>query len=874
MITDGQKCQPHTQKVCVQIVAVLLLMDWLPAARCSDSNLTERDALGAIFGDSIRIDSALETHLSAAAMSPDDRFRFLSKWVLPSEDHDSFRVDIGFLPVHAAPPVANSFPDSTVSTVAAGDLVSPAIDLVLLAREQNRLPHLRALLNGRQPDDVEQQKAVVALQTIMALSVTDFEQAKASMQQLFELAAANPVVVSERGPEAVTIWFARQHPEMFEATRDMAMLVYEQARTQQGPRSERWHRHVSSLKRWYLGIGDHAEDTDPSRKSPLTHWKPTSRMTANTRGSGYPQARWEARRSGVTHVTSHDHDYLYYAIPMKGDLTVEADVTTFDYREIHLGFGNIWAGISHNHKSVWCGAFREPVQTPDIDPPLSKIDKQMRVRVDARDGLRTTWTNRRRIYETEHTAKHDPWLSIHSGWASSGTVQNLIISGSPQIPDEIDLAAIEELPGWQPYFDESAGRLGDWRWERANTSFGETPVLRGRRNVYPDTVFESLLRYHRPMFEDGMIEYDFLYGDSTESLFHTHPTLDRLVFLLAPEGVRIHWLTDGKYDWTDLDPANATTEPDNRRGPERLPLKQGDWNHLQLKLKGDTVDLMLNGVHVYSRILEATNQRTFGLFHYADRAEARVRNIHWKGDWPKQLPSIREQELVNDPSLQLLESGAALPLVFYHDFADGLPPDRFAVFDGGLGTDITEHSDGIHVSRPGAEGLIKYTLGPRLRLGGDFEITAEFADMQTSLSPGGQCNCYLLAEIDDKQNSHVRIFRGDHTNKQIVYSTNYILVNEKRRYRIENEVPEAATSGRLRLLRCGTKMYYLFAEFDSPNFRLIDTLEVGTEMTVSNRLRLGVQTGKPGSTSAVWKRLTIRADKVVREWETTNIQQQ
>jgi len=39
-------------------------------------------------------------------------------------------------------------------------------------------------------------------------------------------------------------------------------------------------------------------------------------------------------------------------------------------------------------------------------------------------------------------------------------------------------------------------------------------------------------------------------------------------------------------------------------------------------MHGDLVELMLNEQLVFSRVLESTNLRTFGLFHYADQTEA------------------------------------------------------------------------------------------------------------------------------------------------------------------------------------------------------------------------------------------------------------
>jgi hypothetical protein len=118
--------------------------------------------------------------------------------------------------------------------------------------------------------------------------------------------------------------------------------------------------------------------------------------------------------------------------------------------------------------------------------------------------------------------------------------------------------------------------------------------------------------------------------------------VDRLVFLLDPEGVRLHWLTDGSHDRTGLPPDNTATEPKNRRGPAVLPLKPKTWNHIKLSLSGDTIALRLNDTVIYERPLEATNQRTFGLFHYADATALRVRNVIYRGNWPRRVPTAAE----------------------------------------------------------------------------------------------------------------------------------------------------------------------------------------------------------------------------------------
>ena len=150
---------------------------------------------------------------------------------------------------------------------------------------------------------------------------------------------------------------------------------------------------------------------------------------------------------------------------------------------------------------------------------------------------------------------------------------------------------------------------------------------------------EEALHYHRPLVEDGTVDYEFYYDPEAVM---AHPMLDRLVFLLEPAGVRIHWLTDLQNERSGLKKENVFDEPDNRRGPAKLPLKEKAWNALRLTLKGDVVTLNLNGQDVYERKLEPTNLRTFGVFHWQDLTELRVRHVTIRGDWPKQLPTAAD----------------------------------------------------------------------------------------------------------------------------------------------------------------------------------------------------------------------------------------
>jgi hypothetical protein len=122
--------------------------------------------------------------------------------------------------------------------------------------------------------------------------------------------------------------------------------------------------------------------------------------------------------------------------------------------------------------------------------------------------------------------------------------------------------------------------------------------------------------------------------------------------LLEPNGVRLHWITDGPdIDATGLAPANVADDPSGRRGPERWPLRAGDWNQVKLALDGPTLSLELNGVKIYERALAPALGRVFSFYHDKARTLARVRAVVLQGDWPAALPTAATTDLaaLRDP---------------------------------------------------------------------------------------------------------------------------------------------------------------------------------------------------------------------------------
>ena len=151
---------------------------------------------------------------------------------------------------------------------------------------------------------------------------------------------------------------------------------------------------------------------------------------------------------------------------------------------------------------------------------------------------------------------------------------------------------------------------------------------------------ESLVQYHRPLMEDGVLSYEFLYEPGSTEV---HPALDRMAFMLEPKGLSLHWLTAAEYEQTELSPQNRY--PLEGVVPGDLPLKVGDWNAVSLQLTRSTLAVVLNDKEIAKVPLPENNNRTLGFFRYKDATGARIRKIIHRGAWPKSLPEIADQEL-------------------------------------------------------------------------------------------------------------------------------------------------------------------------------------------------------------------------------------
>ncbi|MBC7967284.1 MAG: DUF1583 domain-containing protein, partial [Fuerstia sp.] len=452
-------------------------------------------------------------------------------------------------------------------------------------------------------------------------------------------------------------------------------------------------------------------------------WTPVTYPLAARRGVGMPAAEWLFTRSQAINVANHGDDAVYCNIPFLGDLDVEADTTVSNWREAEMIVGARWVSSSHQADLHTIGTVRRQIGDFKSARSTTRMDHWYRHRTSITGQTADVSLDGNKVHRDTFAKVRDPWIGIRSRQLNEGGARNVRISGTPEIPATIDLIG----PGLDSWFDYYAA---EEPWEQLTWSLNDREII-GRRLPAADqgTMNERALFYHRPMLEDGTIEYEFYYQARAKC---AHPAIDRLCFILTDDHVGLHLLTDGVYDQTSADPANLTAMPPRSK---RLPLKQDAWNRMQLHLRGDVIELILNGELVAEQTLPATNQRFFGLFHYADQEELRVRNMHWSGNWPRTLPTADADELAGSQSDFLDNDQDHLKAVFHHDFSkQGLPPELFRLATGEWDKDVTLSGNGL-LMKAVTTRVSSVSLGHTI--GGDFDIYARYNAFQGAAEGGG-----------------------------------------------------------------------------------------------------------------------------------------
>ncbi len=901
----------------VRVRNVVLTGDW-PKTFTPElgSNLTassrqptadERQRLGRTFEDKYAAASVDHVLLQTRALPPAERYAALLNWVLPNDNHTTLRLYGEFTPADVVasaplkfsteptllaraalpsggrespgssggpaigtskqgasaaneepgdlrPPLGKTARKTTGKPAArrtrsGGELISPAIELVALAKELDKLPELVAAVEKVPESTPQLKRSRYAMLVLMSLAAEDFNTAGAVLTEMAP--GRNPglsddLTVTDRWPEMIAAWEAMRVPELRPASLALFELIVDSI-NRKGTGHE-WDVIVRGGRQRVKMLIERQGDLPlASGVSPRGQWTQGTLVRATSRGSGLIP-RWRFDGNTVQHVGGHGNDLLFFQSPLRGTFTVEADLSTHGWREARAMYGGIWAAPQYTLEATDIGNLTTNWVGPKYPTKLEPLGDFYRLTLEVTPDKAVYHLQGRAIHETTLGDDCDPWLAIHAFGQYAAEIRSLRITGEPQIPEELHLSKRSDLQGWfgDVYGDTMLVENAMWRKNGDEITGQKVVGLEGRSR-------ESLLQYHRPMLEDGEITYDFFHVAGQTLV---HPALGRLALLLDADGVKVHWLTDAQFERTGLAPDNVFVEQEHRRGPAKLPLKANDWNQLSLKLTGDTLALSLNGESIYERPIEASNLRTFGLFHYAGDTDVRVKNVIYRGNWPKTLPSVKEQEFAgHDLELASFKPGE-LPATFAWNF-QGEPPR--GIIPTGVPHVAKRVADpnGMRVSRLAGPGPHEagYQL-QNLSIQGDFVLTLGYRDFQSQTK--------TLKINQDWQSPRVEIMLplggdyGQPTHTHSIAFTHRRLANDTLSLGVitgangskwvVQPFPQPKNEGRLRIVRRGVLCYFLTAPLGSDAWQLLERRTV-TAAIVGNAI-IGVRAELEGDESS------------------------
>ena len=843
-------------------------------------------------------DNAYAIYRHAVKLETPERFQFLRRWVMPNESSDLLRTSGAFTPTHPAPPVLNENPIDVATAEArqaidtrcvqtGGNFVSPALLLVLAAMELNRLPELKQQIMELPPgSSLDMARSRAAMLGIIALLEDSPSEALQWIRELQVVAGQyKDAPMYSRWGDVMLASLAIQHP----VTRDAAFEMLEfllRTQIQAGNQgTAEYSRFVRQLHGQCVFLM-HGGEPDAFGTNPKTQqWRTVSQPRARSRGDGIPISSFDIVAGEMAQRGGHDYDAVYFQSPLRGNYEVSCRLSHFDFREAMLMTAGIANALKYTHSDVRLSHPRSAIKELPLATPITpKVYQWHDYKIVVKDGRYASFVNGQKLYEEELPVEHDPWIAV-VGWAghSSRAVRDIIIAGQPTIPRELNLLGTPDLRGWMTdYYAPDWGQT-PFEWKLLDDEL-TSPQLRDANPARDRRKVENIIRYHRPMLEDGEISYEFFYDPDVKielppsNYFSgfggsapkrtargqtvVHPALDRMVCLLDPDGVKIHWLTDGRWDRTGMKAGNAEV----MKG-EKLTLKAGDWNSVRFATKGDTLLIELNGDTIFTREIEPTNLRHFGLFHYANESNVRVRNVHYRGNWPTALPSVDQQDLASGPQMLAEIQSADLPDSISWDFTKSkFSLDEFRYhWDARVAKQVTPTEEGLRFVQPAGEKKMQFIgVSPKVTISGDFIATMDYEGLNAHpANESWGSGLSFTATQDGSYTTGFEVRLEAKAQNKMTRSVMSMYEPNRPNYFHSESIGEFPAAGRLRLQRHGPVLYFFTADAKSEKFRLLTQRPLGTHDIKYLVVNADASDQAAGS-EFLLKSLSIRAARITK----------
>lgn len=878
----------------VKVRNVVLTGDWpmsvspeiLASITSKDGRRTEADQhqLRHTIEEKYRATDLDHLLLQARSLMPQPRYEFLKTWVLPNETHGTLRIYGDTAPADPLAITSNRIAPVNIAAVnvdetkaesrtnsaakpatrsrSGGELIAPALDLVAVAKELGKLDELAELVRRVPETPAQVKRSRHAMLVLISIASGDLKVAEAELKALTptrEQGLSDTLPVVERWPELIAAAEAARVPQLRRASVDLLEVVMDSV-NRKGVGHD-WDVKVRSTRQHAKVLLERGiELPSASAVSPKGQWTQSTLAKASTRGNGMVP-RWRFNGAETLHLGGDGNDLIYFQSPLRGKFTVEGELSAFGWRESRLMYDTAWAAPLYTHEAADIGNLYSNWTGPKFATKLDPIGEWYPIKMEVTPEKVTYHLNDRLIHEHSLPNNPDPWLALHSFGQYAGASRTIRILGQPEIPTELRLSAREDLGGWwaDMYGDSMNGENAFWKKSGDEIVGVKIPNWEGRSR-------ESLLQYHRPMLEDGEITYDFFYVPNQTEVA---PALGRMAMMLTADGVNIHWLTDAQFERGGVAPDNLVVEQEYRRGAATLPLKANDWNHVALTLKGQLLTLALNNETIYERPVDPDNMKTFGLFRYAGDTEARVKSVIYRGDWPRSLPSIKEQELAsNDAELASFKDGE-LPAGFGWNFRDKMPGNLSNTGDFPT-TKRAPVEDGVRIAREPNADTASQAAGYQwsdMAIAGDFEVILGYRDFESSTKVNTQQvpRVEILLAVGgpfDKHNQTLALtHRRQADGKMILSSYHGIRRKPPEEEWQTSDKATTATGGRIRIVRRDRTVYYQWAPAGSDEWVMLDRRQTSTADI--NHLLIGLRSEDlAASSSAVLTEFSVRAKRL------------
>ena len=698
-------------------VLSVLVMGMEIGSRCAQADdKPSIVATGELFEDEVLADNVDAIRADAARLPAVERYEFLKSHVLPGHSHREFRFFGKLMPTDAPDSVISKHPVDVARVQAGtqrnqkrihtgGIFVSPVFDLIEAAKEIGKLDELRATVQAGSAKGEVQQRCQLSLLAMIAIAKGDLDEAARGTDELYQRFVKQRFDrLQDRMPETLLLVMAAEQAVLLdEALQFLVSIQDSQIRAGKSHGPTEWDVlmiHLIGRIRYHKLPQE--QQTQPWTAAPdLKTWHWVTRTHSWSNGVGMPPGHIQRSDRTVNVLAKMDDELLLFTSPVRGNYTLECLCTCFGWKEIHPLINGGWITPVWHHESVQTGELLRIDPEIALQPKLSRVDNWVRYRVDVRDGVCSRYLNSRLISRTEIPKEHDPWIAIRNLSSGVGSIRDVRITGEPIVPNEVRLSElrtrasettdklavvvnesnslsqrpISDLPGWITWH-EDPWTPDKQSWKLEQDSSGVTQIVGRHRPELSGTGAERMLRYIWPLVWNSEVSYEFYYEAGKAIV---HPSLGRRAFLIDGGAVRTHDTTNGVWENSGLDPHHQAA-PGGHVEVENLPFKSGEWNRMTVQINGDVLRLRLNDVLIYESEIAATNDRSFGLFYYCDQTEARIRNIVLKGDWPKSVPPVAEQELRGTDTDTLDREREALAESFEFDFAKATEVQRKTTF--------------------------------------------------------------------------------------------------------------------------------------------------------------------------------------------------